>query len=220
MPEKVIRADDRRYPPLALAVLASAAVLLGVHGASRGWSALAEMPAVAGTVWLSRLAILGGAIEGNPWGPWSLGLVAWMLDLLAAVVLLSGFGGLDRMRVSGAWLRGMRRRAMVTLIKLPGLERTARLGVALLVFIPIPGSGSVIGTLIGQVVGLTRTATLASVAVGSGLSVIAIALAAHFLGDRWEDIAASPWAALAGLMALGAFGWVTWMKVRRQLRQV
>ena len=36
------------------------------------------------------------------------------------------------------------------------------------------------------------TATLASVAVGSGLSIIAIALTARFLGDRWDDIAASP----------------------------
>jgi uncharacterized membrane protein len=195
------------------------AFLVGTYGASRGWSALAEIPAVAGTVWLSRLAILGGAIEGNPWGPWSLGLVAWVLDLIAAVILLSGVGGLDRMRVSGAWLRRMRWRAIKTLVKFPGLERTAIFGVGLLVFIPIPGSGSVVGTLLGQVVGLTRTATLASVAVGSGLSIIAIAMTAHYLGDRWDEIAASPGSALAGGALVCILFWLAWLRVRRQLRR-
>ena len=219
MPQKALRADDRRFPPLALAVLLGTTFLVGAHAASGGWSALARLPAVAGTVWLSRLAILGSAIDGNPWGPWSLALVAWVLDLLAASILLSGLGQLDRMPVSGAWLRRMRLRAMRTLLKYPGLERTALFGVALLVFIPIPGSGSAIGTLIGQVVGLTRTATLGTVAVGSGLSVIALAATARFLDERWEDIAQSPWAALGSLGTIGAFAWIAWRRVRRQLRQ-
>ena len=214
-----MQADNRRFRMLALVILVGTVVLLVTWRARAGWQPIAKLPAIMGSVWLSRLAIFSGAISGFPFSPWTIGLVAWVLDLLVAVGLLSGLPLLATLPISGQLLARMRQRAFVTLIKYPGLERTALFGVGLFVFIPIPGSGSVIGTLVGQLVGLTRTATLVVVALGSALSVVTLAAMADFLGQRWEALAKSPLTAAGGFIVLLVFGWVAWSKVRRELKR-
>ena len=214
-----LEADTRRFRLLALAILIGTAVLLGTWRTRAGWQPLAHVPAAAGAVWLSKLAIFSGAIAGFPFSPWTLALVAWVLDLLAAVAMLSGLPLLANLQLAGSVLGRVRHRAFLTLQRYPGLERMALFGVGLFVFVPIPGSGSMVGTLIGQAVGLSRTATLLVVALGSALSVCTLALVADQLGQRWESLVRSPLTAALGFVLLLSFGWFAGVKVRRQLKR-
>jgi uncharacterized membrane protein len=220
MPDKALRADDRRFRWLALGILGGTAALLTTYGVRHGWSALAGLPPVAGSVWISKLTIFSGAIEGNPYDPWTLGLVAWVLDLLASLLLLSGLGQLERLPLTGTYLTRTRRKAFATLLRYPGLERMAIGATTFFVFLPLPGSGSVFGTLIGQITGLPRTATLLAVGIGTGVAVVTYAAAAQFLGEQWETIAQSPWMAIGSLALLLFVGWLAWQRVRHGLRQV
>ncbi len=219
MPTKVLRADERRFRWLALGILGSAAVLLASYGAHNGWSAIATLSGIAGPVWISKLTIFSGAIEGSPYDPWTLGLLAWVLDLLASLLLLSGLAQLERLPVIGKYLMRTRRRAFQTRLRYPGLERMAIGAITFFVFLPLPGSGSVFGTLIGQITGLSRSATLAAVGTGTGIAAVAYAAVAHLLGAQWEAIVRSPWVALGSLAGLLVIGWMAWQRVRRELRQ-
>jgi uncharacterized membrane protein len=204
---------------LALGVLLGAALALGAHGARFGLEGTGHLPAVMGSLWVSKFTIFGGAISDFPYGPWVLALVAWMLDLLACVGLLSGVPLLARLPFSGPALASMRQRAFLTLVRYPGLERMALFGVGLFVFLPIPGSGSVIGTLVGQLVGLSRTSTLLVVALGSGLAAATMAAMATLLSERWESLLESPLFAAAGFVLLLLFAWIALVRAHRQLRR-
>jgi uncharacterized membrane protein len=219
MPENALRTDDRRFRWLALVILGGTATLLTIHGFRHGWPSIARVTGVVGSVWISKLTIFSGALEGNPYDPWTLALVAWVLDLLASLLLLSGLVQLERIPGVGAYLRRTRRKAFTTLLRYPGLERMAIGAITFFVFLPLPGSGSVFGTLTGQITGLSRSATLAAVGIGTGVAVVVYAGAAQLLGDQWETIAQSPWVAIASLAILLGVGWLGWQRVRRELRQ-
>jgi uncharacterized membrane protein len=211
--------DARRFGLLSLGVLAGTAALLFGWAAREGWESLAPLPAAAVLVWISPFTIFGGAIEDAPYNAWGLSLIAWVLDLLASVALLAGLPLLARLPVTGATISRMRERAFTALDRYPGLERMAFLGVGLFVFLPIPGSGSVIGTLVGQIIGLSRTGTLIVVAIGTGLALCTWALLAELLGERWETLIESPLTLVGGLVVLGLFGWFAWVHVRRVLQR-
>ena len=76
-----------------------------------------------------------------------------------------------------------------------------------------------IGTLVGQIIGLSRTGTLIVVALGTGMALCTWALLADLLGERWEALIKSPLTALGGLIVLALFGWFVWRRVRRQLER-
>lgn len=211
--------DARRFGLLSLGILIGTAVLLFGWAAREGWQSLAPLPAAAVLVWISPFTIFGGAIEDAPYNAWGLSLIAWVLDLLASVALLAGLPLLARLPVTGAAIARMRERAFTALDRYPGLERMAFLGVGLFVFLPIPGSGSVIGTLVGQIIGLSRTGTLIVVAIGTGLALCTWALLAELLGERWETLIKSPLTLVGGLLVLGLFGWFAWVRVRRELQR-
>lgn len=211
--------DARCFGLLTLGILIGTAVLLFGWAAHSGWHSLATLPAAALAVWTSPFTIFGSAIEDVPYSAWGLSLIAWVLDLLASVALLAGLPLLARMPVTGVAIARLRERAFTALDRYPGLERMAVFGVGLFVFLPIPGSGSVIGTLVGQIIGLSRTATLIVVAIGTGLALCTWALLAEVLGERWHALIESPLTLLVGLVVLCLFGWFAWVRVRRELQR-
>lgn len=197
-----------------------AATVAGVAG----WAVLrgtGELPALAGAtgaVFLSKLAIFGGLFGGHPFDPWSLALLAWVVDLWVALAIVVGLGRIERLPLVGPGLVRARRRAHATVEGYPGLFRTAVAGVVLLVFLPLPGSGAVSGSLVGRLVGLARFTTFGAVTCGSLLAVTSYAAAAHFLGGSWESIVTSPEIATASVFGLAVFAWIAWRRVRAALR--
>ena len=107
----------------------------------------------------------------------------------------------------------------VTLREYPGLRRLAFWGIAILVFLPIPGSGAVTGTLVGQLVGLTRMGTFVAVVSGAGVAVATYAAVAVFLGSQFENMLTSPLVLALCILVFVLFVWWAWLKVKRELQR-
>lgn len=179
-----------------------------------GWL---EFAGVSFTVFLSKLAILQGAIEGHPWSPWTLALIAWEIDLVGSVLILLWIERLELLPVVGPTLRQAHAQAHEALRTYPGLRRMAVFGIGLFVFVPIPGSGALTGTLIGQIVGLSRPTGFLTVAVAAALACSCYAGAAVFLGDQWRELIESPWTLGLSLLGLTLFGAIAWRYIKRVL---
>lgn len=218
MPDETpIRRESDRFHWWAAGV---AVLLLGSLIAYRileGPHTWLEFLAVSATVFFSKLAIFQGAIEGHPWSPWSLALIAWEIDLLGTVLILLWVERLELLPVVGPALRRAHVEAQEALRKYPGLRRMAVFGIALFVFAPLPGSGPLTGTLIGRIVGLSRTTGFLTTSIAAGLACVCYAGAAAFLGEQWRDLIASPWTLGLSLIGLLVFGAIAWRYVKRVL---
>lgn len=187
-------------------------------------SSLARIAAASVAVFVSKLFIFGGAIELWPFdtttldfNAWELALVAWVIDLWVACALLTGISSFERLPFAGRAMSEARARAGQTLVDYPGLRRLAVFGIALLVFLPIPASGAVTGSLVGRLVGLSRMATFGAVASGAGIAVCVYAAAATFFGANWRALLESPTLVVFSLIAFVIFVWIAWLRVRRAL---
>ncbi len=209
--------DDRRFRAMALAIAGTAVTLLVWYLFEYGWPSIAGLFVAAAAVFFSKITIFGGAAEQVAFSPWGLGLIAWVLDLIASVALLAGVKGLDRMPVLGPVVVQSRTRASEALARFPGLRRLAIWGIFLFVFVPLPGSGAVVGTLISQIIGLSRVTALLTVGSGAGCSVVVYAWIADRVGEHGRDLLESPevLAAIAGGSLLA--GWLAWRYVKRVL---
>lgn len=176
-----------------------------------------ELVGVSATVLFSKVAIFQGAIEGHPWSPWTLALIAWEIDLLGSVLILLWVARLELLPVLGPALRRAHAQAHATLHTYPGLRRMAVLGIGLFVYVPFPASGALAGTLIGQIVGLSRTTSFLTVSIAGALACAGYAAAAVFLGEQWRDLLASPWTLVLSLIGLLIFGAIAWRYVKRVL---
>jgi uncharacterized membrane protein len=198
---------------VAVLLVASLAAYRVVEGPA-GWL---ELLAVTTSVFISKLAIFQGAFEGHAWSPWTLAMIAWEIDLLVSCLILLWVGRLELLPVAGPALRKGHAHAHEALRSYPGLRRMAVIGITFFVFVPLPGSGSVTGTLIGQIVGLPRPAGFLTVAVGAGLACACYAAAAVFLGDQWRELLASPWTLVLSLLGVLLFGAIAWRYAKRVL---
>jgi uncharacterized membrane protein len=210
--------DARRFHACAIVVLIGSGVLLALFLIERGIAGLGALAVAAPAVWFSKLFIFGGVAE-VAFNPWELGLIAWVMDLLACVALLASFGGIERLPVVGDALRQGHDRAAQALREYPGIRRMAVTGVTIFVFLPLPGSGSVVGTLLARLLGLTRMATFVCVSVGALVSVAVYAAIAVFLGSQWRAMLESPKLLVACTVLLIAFTWFAWLRVKRELRR-
>lgn len=207
--------DRFRWWAAGVAVLLLASlVAFRVREGPHGWL---EFFGVTATVFLSKLAIFQGAIEGHPWSPWTLALIAWEIDLLGSVLILLWVARLELLPMVGPALRRAHAEAHAALRSYPGLRRMAVVGIGLFVFVPIPGSGALSGTLIGQIVGLSRPTGFLTVAIGAALACVCYAGAAVYLGEQWRDLIESPWTLGLSLLGLLLFGTIAWRYVKRVL---
>jgi uncharacterized membrane protein len=201
----------------ALGVLLLVCTSVGIYTLRHGPGELPELGAMCVAVWLSKLSIFGGSFEGLPLSPWSLGLIAWELDVLASALLLLWVDRIERLPLVGPAVRRAHAHASDALVQYPGLRRMAVAGVTFFIFLPLPGSGAVGGTLIGQLVGLSRVAGLLTMIIGAGLICIAYALAADFFGSQWPELLESPRMLILSVVVLLLFSVLAWRYVKRVL---
>jgi uncharacterized membrane protein len=211
--------DDRRFRALVLAVWVGSAVLLLAYLFRDGWAASGPLAVAATAVWISKMTIFGGAAEAITFSPWTLGFIAWVMDAVVSALILSGFKGLEQLPVVGRVLVQARLQASQALVTYPGLRRLALWGIFAFVFAPLPGSGSVTGTLLAQMIGLSRTASLLAVTGGALTAVLAYAFLAHKLGQHGRELLESPPTIAAILLGMGLFTWLGLRYVKRVLRQ-
>jgi hypothetical protein len=211
--------DTMRFRWSARAVLIGSVAVLVIYVIRHGWGAVGALAVAATAVFLSKLSIFGGNIPNNPFNPWELGLIAWMLDLWVSCALLAGLASFEKLPIAGKALAEAHLRAHQTLLQYPGLRRLAFWGIAVLVFLPIPGSGAVTGTLVAQIVGLSRMASFVSVALGAALAVSVYAAVAVLASEHGEKFLTNPLVIIAAVLGLILLFWYAWMRIKKELQR-
>jgi hypothetical protein len=219
MPQAASTFDATRFRWTSRAVLVGSAAVLVLYVVNRGWAAIGALAVAAAAVFVSKLSIFSGAHPDNPFDPWELGFVAWMLDVWFSCALLAGFASFERLPIAGKALAEAHLRAHQTLLQYPGLRRLAFWGIAILVFLPIPGSGAITGTLVGQLVGLSRMASFISVTLGAAVAVATYAAVAVTVGEYGKEILSQPIVIIAALLGLIVLCWYAWLRIKRELQK-
>lgn len=203
---------------LALFLALLALFLAEVRGVA-GPDGLAELgrSMLASLLLLGKFAIFLGLREDARFGPWTLALAVWCIDVLLAFLLASGLESLERAPGLGRWLRRSRARAETVLRRYPGLVRMAFFGVVAFVLLPLAATGAVSGSFAARLVGLSRVGGVLAIALGSAGTCFSFALLADFLGERAEELARSPVLIGASVLLLVVVGRVLWVRVTREL---
>jgi uncharacterized membrane protein len=166
-----------------------------------------------------KYVIFTGLAPGSPLGPFGLMLLAISVDTLLAITLCLALGPLSKLRYVGPWLERAHGRANRLLTEYPRLKREAFIGVVLFVFLPLPGAGSVGGTFVSQLLGLSRPMGVLAIAIGTTAIVGFFTVLALTLGSRAQDMLENPWISGISVLVLGGAIWLLYRRFRESLRR-
>lgn len=204
-----------------LALLGGSALVLGlwIRGSAPEnlnwlWPQIVGIASVPG-----KYVIFSGLMSGTPMGPGGLALLCVPVDSLIALALALFLGPLQRLPWIGTTLGNVHLRAGAVLAEYPRLRRMAFVGVALFVFLPLPGTGAVGGMFAGQIVGLSRPMSVLAVALGTAAIAALFWGMASTLGAESKDLLQSPIVVCASVLALALFLWTAWRVAKRKLRE-
>jgi hypothetical protein len=187
------------------AFLAAGYVLCGVVTT---WAHANAVAAVAGLSFfgLGTSVILGPAA----WGPdvlkglstWDLALVVMWTSAATAFLFSYNLDLLHGLPLVGPWLGRARAGAVEQLSERPWIRRWAAFGVAFFVFLPLPASGTIGGSVMGRLLGLRRFPCFTAVALGSiGACLVYAAGGVELVGwTQAHDVPA--WARIAIVVGL------------------
>lgn len=190
------------------------------------WSQLAErdnlhwlwLQIVGAASFPGKYVIFSGLSPGSPLGPVGLGILCIVVDATVASVLALFLGPLGRLPRIGPGLRRIHDQAQSILSEYRRLARMAFVGVALFVFLPLPGTGAVGGVFAGQIVGLSRPQSILAVALGTSLQAALFAGLALTLGAKSEAIFKNPWISVFSGLGLIVFLYISYRVARKHLR--
>lgn len=165
-----------------------------------------------------KYVIFSGISGSSPMGPIGLGCLCIAVDAIVASILCLFLGPLGRLPKLGPALRRAHDSAQAMLLEYKKLARMAFLGVALFVFLPLPGTGAVGGVFAGQIVGLSRPRTILAVAIGTGLQAALFVTLALTLGAQAEALFHNPWITAGSAVGLLAFLYAAWRVAKNRLR--
>lgn len=150
-----------------------------------------------------RFLICAGATEtGTGFEPWQLAVIMLYLDLMWAVVLTWHAETLFRIPWFGEWLRGAVREGSLILAANRWMRRSTVLVVTLFVMLPISSTGSIGGSLLGRLLGLTRTTTFLCVLAGSLFGGLLMLIGAEALRPLLEQAGPAGTVGAIGLLIL------------------
>jgi len=128
--------------------------------------------------------ILGRAVGGDyvfhELDTWGLVLVAAFMTVVTAFFWTYNLDLFERLPRLGPALQRARTRMAANLAAHRWIRRLAVVGVGLFVLMPLPGSGTVGGSIMGRIVGLTRRASFVAVTIGG----VAVTLAYGYFSDE------------------------------------
>jgi uncharacterized membrane protein len=169
---------------------------------------------------------LWGVTDRSHFGPYELGMVIWALDTVTAIVWVYALEGLVRFERLRRGIERIREGAALVLEAYPGIRKAAVLGLIMFVLFPVAGTGAMIGTFVGILLGLHRALLIATVSFGGLLGGTLMALAAdHFAARllRFQEMQQSPlmkYGSLAAMvLAIVVLVWFLNRAYRRALDQ-
>ncbi|MDD5502784.1 MAG: small multi-drug export protein [Candidatus Thermoplasmatota archaeon] len=128
---------------------------------------------------IGRFIVLSGPAIGLTF--WEMMLAVMVVDMLCSLFVVWNFD----LILSIPWLGEKLRKAVESvhafLFRWKWLQGLAFLGVVLFVAVPISGTNAIVGTVLGRIIGMGKTATYISVTIGAFIGASIIALPAYGL---------------------------------------
>lgn len=128
---------------------------------------------------------IGGQSNFNPW---ELGLVIWGLDTWTVLVVVYGLEGLNRIGPIKRALGRFQTNASLVLAAYPAMRKAAVVGVVMFVLFPLAGTGALVGSFLGILLGLQRSVLITAVSLGGLLGGMLMAFAAVNFGEALEHL--------------------------------
>lgn len=131
------------------------------------------------------------------------------VDVLTGLFLVWNFDLLYRVPFLGPLLRVMEAKGLLFLDANPWVRRVAFSGVVLIVIVPFQGTGAVMGSIVGRLIGLGPWRTFAAIVIGGYTGVtlmLSASLLVAFLGQL------NLWVGLALALVLVAVAFVAWWR--------
>jgi uncharacterized membrane protein len=203
---------------IALAVLIGGTItwIVLVQPPNHGWiwGQIVGLAALPG-----KFLIFTALIPESPLGPWEVAVLAVATDVAMALTLAVGLGWIMRFPAFADSLKSVHDKAQKVLAEFPRLRRMAFWGVVFFVFLPLPASGAIGGTFLGQLLGLTRTMGAIAVIAGGALVSAVFAGLATFMGARASEFFESWWVKGISLALFALIAWVLWLRIRVALKK-
>lgn len=117
-------------------------------------------------------------IGASHFNPWQLGLVVWALDTCTVLIVVYGLELIYRLGPLRRVLARLQLNARLVLAAYPRLRRGAVVGVVLFVLFPMTGTGAMVGSFLGILLGLNRRVLIAAVSLGGLCGGMLMAFAA------------------------------------------
>lgn len=203
----------------ALAYVVSGVAFLAWFRWTQGEAQLWKLGGLALTsfVAMGKLVVFAGLSAGAP-SIWAIAVLLVGIDLGCAFALAGGIEPLERLPRLGRHLTRARRRAELALAQYPGLRKLAFFGVVAFVFIPVAGTGAITGSLVARLLGLKRMVGVGAIAFASGVSTLAFALLARFVGVGAQTFLRNPLLITTGAILLLFLCWLAYRRILRELR--
>jgi uncharacterized membrane protein len=155
-------------------------------------------------------------IGASHFSPWELGVVVWVLDTCTVLIMIYGLEIIYGIRPLKRVLGKLQLNAGLVLAAYPRIRRAAVAGVFAFVLFPLAGTGAMVGSFLGILLGLNRRVLISTVSLGGLCGGMLMAFAAVNFRDamlRLRETQANPlvkWAIIVtivvGLVAI--FWWL------------
>jgi len=116
---------------------------------------------------------------GIPW--FTICAVLTLIDIVCCLFMLWNFEVLVKVPILGPRLIQLMRKGSAFLASHAWLERLYLVGLALFVFLPLQGTGSISGTVLGKMAGMPSIEIFCAISFGSALHSIVIGLSVYAL---------------------------------------
>jgi uncharacterized membrane protein len=158
----------------------------------------ANQALLAGATFLTFIgpSVIFTATEFDALGTWPVAAVVACFSVLTAFFYTYNLDLIERLPKVGVWLRRVSINTRKTLSQRPWIRRWTTVGVGFFVLLPLPGSGTLGGSLMGRLVGLTPRATFGAV----GIAGVLVAYVYAELGKQIEHLPL--WVRLCGAAVL------------------
>jgi uncharacterized membrane protein len=137
---------------------------------------------------------------GIPW--WLVALALAFLDFAGGLFMAWNFPLVLRIPHIGPWVSRFVAAGRTFLDRRPWLERLYFVGLIAFVALPFDGSGSIVGSIVGRMLGMTKTEVLSCITIGGIIGSFAIALGIDYVVNL-IPAEAGFWVSLAVFFLIG-----------------
>jgi len=144
---------------------------------------------------------------GVPW--WLAAFALAFLDFVGGLFMAWNFPLVLRIPYIGSWISRFVEAGRTFLDRRPWLERLYFVGLVAFLALPFDGSGSIVGSVIGRMLGMTKTEVISCIAIGGFIGSFAIALGIDYVVNL-IPAGAGFWVSLAVFLLIGTALLVTY----------